>query len=53
MYLVGVYGIINMMRGDDRVQGVCAVREYQSRRWPGALGTCPEVPGVAEVAEVE
>jgi hypothetical protein len=25
MYLVGVYGIINMICGDDRVQGVCAV----------------------------
>jgi hypothetical protein len=27
MYLVGVYGIINMMCGDGRVQGVCVVRE--------------------------
>jgi hypothetical protein len=27
MYLVGVYGMINMMCGDSRVQGVCAVRE--------------------------
>jgi hypothetical protein len=26
MYLVGVCGIINMMCGDDVVQGVCAVR---------------------------
>jgi hypothetical protein len=27
MYLVGVCGVINMMCGDDIVQGVCAVRE--------------------------
>jgi hypothetical protein len=27
MYLVGVYGMINMMCGDSRVQGACVVRE--------------------------
>jgi hypothetical protein len=27
MYLVGVYGMINMMCGDSSVQGVCVVQE--------------------------
>jgi hypothetical protein len=27
MYLVGVYGMINMTCGGSRVQGVCVVRE--------------------------
>jgi hypothetical protein len=27
IYLVGVYGMINMMCGDSRVQGVCVVWE--------------------------
>jgi hypothetical protein len=26
-YLVGVYGMINMMCGDSRAQGVCVVQE--------------------------